>query len=270
VKKRLALIVSLFLTFLLALTGCGASQSEGTSGSGKGVKTLKVATDAAYAPFESLENGKIVGFDVDLVNAAAKEAGYKANVVNVGWDPLFVEIKEKKSDLAVSAITITDDRKQTYDFSVPYYLSTNEILVPENSTISSGADLKGKTVAVQNATTGQEVAESILGKNSPHIKKFKNNNLAIMELLNGGADAVIADNGVVDTYVKNNPDKKLKIIKDDSFPMEFYGLMFPKGSDLKADFDKAIQKLMDNGKYTEIYKKWFGTEPDLEKLKQGK
>jgi len=156
------------LPFMLALAGCGTSQSEGTSGGGKEMKTLKVATDAAYAPFESLENGKIVGFDVDLVNAAAKEAGYKANVVNVGWDPLFVEIKEKKSDLAVSAITITDDRKQTYDFSVPYYLSTNEILVPENSTISSGADLKGKTVAVQNATTGQEVAESILGKNSPH------------------------------------------------------------------------------------------------------
>ena len=95
-KKRLALIVSLFLTFMLALAGCGTSQSEGTSGGGKEMKTLKVATDAAYAPFESLENGKIVGFDVDLVNAAAKEAGYKANVVNVGWDPLFVEIKEKK------------------------------------------------------------------------------------------------------------------------------------------------------------------------------
>ncbi|MGV3488052.1 MAG: basic amino acid ABC transporter substrate-binding protein [Tuberibacillus sp.] len=264
-KKGMALIVTVLLTFILVLSGCGTSKDE--SAGGKAAKTLKVATDAQYAPFESLDKDKVVGFDVDFVKAAAEEAGYKANVVNVGWDPLFVEVKQKKSDLAVSAITITDERKQTYDFSNPYYLSTNEILVPENSKVTSGADLKGKTVAVQNATTGQEVAESILGKNSNNIKKFKNNNLAILELLNGGADAVIADNGVVDTYVKNNPDKKLKIIKDESFPKEFYGLMFPKGSDLKADFDKAVKKLIDNGKYEEIYKKWFGTEPDIEKLK---
>jgi glutamine transport system substrate-binding protein len=266
VKKRFALAVSVVLAFILVLSGCGTSNSGGASGSA--AKTLKVATDAAYAPFESMDKGKIVGFDVDLVNAVAKEAGYKANVVNVGWDPLFVEVKDKKSDLAVSAITITDERKQTYDFSDPYYLSTNEILVPENSNIASADDLKGKTIAVQNATTGQEVAESILGKNSSSVKKFENNNLAIMELLNGGADAVIADNGVVDTYVKNNPDKKLKIIKDDSFPKEFYGLMFPKGSSLKADFDKGIKKVIDNGTYSKIYKKWFGTEPDLDKLKQ--
>ena len=263
-KRGLGLILTTILALVLVLSGCGTSKSDGASGNA--VKTLKVATDAAYAPFESIDKGKIVGFDADFVKAAAKEAGYKANVVNVGWDPLFVEVKQKKSDLAVSAITITDDRKQTYDFSDPYYLSTNEILVPEDSSITSGADLKGKTIAVQNATTGQEVAENILGKNSNHIKKFKNNDLAILELLSGGADAVIADNGVVDTYVKNNPDKKLKIIKDDSFPMEFYGLMFPKGSDLKADFDKAIKTLIDNGTYTKIYKKWFGTDPDVEKL----
>lgn len=263
-KKRFALIISVVLAFILVLSGCGTSKTGGASGQ----KTLKVATDAAYAPFESMDKGKIVGFDVDLVNAVAKKAGYNANVVNVGWDPLFVEVKDKKSDLAVSAITITDERKQTYDFSTPYYLSTNEILVPENSDIKSAADLKGKTIAVQNATTGQEVAESILGKNSSNVKKFENNNLAIMELLQGGANAVIADNGVVDTYVKNNPDKKLKIIKDDSFPKEFYGLMFPKGSSLKADFDKAIKTVIDNGTYAKIYKKWFGTEPDLDKLKQ--
>ena len=88
------------------------------------IKLLRVVTNADYAPFESLEGDKVVGFDVDFVKALAEEAGYKADVVHVGWDPIFVEIDKKTADMGVSAITINDERKQTYDFSVPYFLSS--------------------------------------------------------------------------------------------------------------------------------------------------
>ncbi|MCA1030792.1 basic amino acid ABC transporter substrate-binding protein [Bacillus timonensis] len=248
----------------VVLAGCGTS-----SNNGEGKKTLKVVTDAAYAPFEYMDKGEIVGFDVDFLKAVAKEAGYEINLVNVGWDPIFVEIEDEIADLAISAITINDDRKQSYDFSVPYFLSTNKILVPEGSDIKTASDLEGKVVAVQNGTTGQEAIESLLGKNNPNIKKFENNNLAIMELISGGADAVVADNTVVEEYAKNNPDQKLVVIADtDSFDSEFYGLMFPKGSKLKADFDKAIKTVVENGTYAKIYNDWFGSDPDLETLKQ--
>lgn len=268
-KKISALLWMVTLVFVLA--SCGTSQTE--KGGGKKAadsekKTLRIVTDAAYAPFEYMDKGNIVGFDVDFVKAVVKNAGYKAEFDNVGWDPVFVEITNKRADIGMSSITINDDRKQTYDFSLPYFLSTNKILVPENSQIKNAKDLKNKVVAVQNGTTGQAAIEKLFGKNNENLKKFENNNLAIMELNSGGADAVVADNAVVEVYAKNNPEKKLKVIEDsENFDSEFYGLMFPKGSKLKTDIDKAVKKVIDDGTYEKIYKKWFGRNPDLNKLK---
>ncbi|ESU32324.1 hypothetical protein G3A_11970 [Bacillus sp. 17376] len=265
-KKRFFAIVMMAITALV-VSACGTSSSGGT-GSEAEKKELRVVTDAAYAPFEYMEGDKIVGFDIDFLKAAAKEAGYELKIENVGWDPIFVEIKSKRADLSVSSISINDERKQTYDFSLPYFLSTNKILVREDSDIKSAADLKGKVVAVQNGTTGQEAMDKLLGKNNKDIKKFDNNNLAIMEMLSGGADAVVADNGVVEVYAKNNPNEKLKVIEDSgSFEAEYYGILFPKGTDLKADFDKAIKKIVENGTYEKIYQEWFGQEPNMEMLK---
>jgi polar amino acid transport system substrate-binding protein len=273
-KKFKIFSMVLVFSFLFILSACGTSQNGSqNSGSQKSdaKKTLRVVTDASYAPFEYQDKGQVVGFDVDFIKAVAKEAGYNVNVENVGWDPLFVEIKGKTADIGLSAITINDERKQTYDFSVPYFLSKNEILVPKGSDIKSANDLKGKVVAVQNGTTGQEAVEAILGKNSDKLKKFENNNLAIMELKSGGAKAVVADNTVVEQYVKNNPKDNLDVIADDTaFNKEFYGLMFAKGSKLKADFDKAITKVLDNGTYAKIYKQWFKVDPDLKILKEQK
>lgn len=287
--SKLALMMIFGLMLLLAACGSsetGSESSGGSEGTGESEstettepaentegaseeekKTLRVVTDAAYAPMEYLEGDKIVGFDIDFINAVAEEAGYELDIVHVGWDPIFVEIEGEIADLAVSSITINDDRKQTYDFTVPYYLSTNKILVPEDSEITSGADLADKKVAVQNGTTGQEVAEEILGQNNTNLKKFENNNLAIQELLAGGADAVVADNTVIEEYAAMNPDQNLKVIADESFPAEYYGVLFPKGSELVSEFNDAINKVFDSGKYAEIYEEWFNAQPDVENLK---
>ncbi|AOH53411.1 glutamine ABC transporter substrate-binding protein [Peribacillus muralis] len=269
-KKVSFFVFAVAASLLLALTGCGKDKEVSTTGKEEesNGKTLRIVTDANYAPFEFLEGDKVVGFDIDFITAVAKEAGYEPKVESVGWDPIFVEIESKRADVAVSAITVNDKRKQTYDFSVPYFLSTNKILVPEKSDIKSGKDLKGKVIAVQTGTTGQAAVEKLIGENNKNIKKFENNNLAIQELLQKGAAAVVADNTVVEEYVKNNPDQKLKVVEDSSaFNEEFYGLMFPKGSELKGDFDKAVNAIYENGKYAEIYKEWFGIEPDVETLK---
>ncbi len=202
-----------------------------------------------------------------MTKAVAKEAGYDVNVENIGWDPMFVELEGKRADFAAAAISINDERKQTYDFSSPYFLSTIKILVKEGSKIKTAADLKDKVVAVQNGTTGQEAAEAVLGKTNPNLKKFETNTMAIQELKSGGADAVVADNTVVEEYAANNPNDKLVVVEDpDAFAYEYYGLLFPKGSELKAEIDAALKTIMENGTYAEIYKKYFKTEPDLEKL----
>lgn len=269
--KKFVMGLLLFSAFLVVLSGCGSSKTEGDKkgGDAKEKETLRVVTDAAYSPMEFLDKDKITGLDIDFIEAVAKEAGYELKVEHVGWDPIFVEIENKRADMAISSITINDDRKESYDFSVPYFLSTNKILIPKGSSIKSGADLKDKVVAVQAGTTGNEVAEKLLGKNSPNIKKFDNNNLAILELTKGGADAVIADNAVIEEYAKNNPKDNLVVIEDKSFGAEFYGVLFPKGSsELKEEIDAAINKVFESGKYNEVYQKWLGNEPDIELLKQ--
>jgi glutamine transport system substrate-binding protein len=261
-------ILAVVLALLTALAACGGKSAEpSSSSSGETKKKIIVGTDAAFAPFEYMDKGKIVGFDVDLLDAVMKEAGIEYELKNVGWDPLFAALQSKEIDMAISGITINDKRKQTYDFSIPYFEATQMIMVKENSPIKNALDLKGKTIGVQNATTGQEAVEKLLGKGNKNIKKFETTVVAIMELLNGGVDAVVTDNAVANEYVKNNPDKKIKVIPDSKhFASEFYGMMFPKGSDLKAKVDEALKKVIESGKYAEIYKKWFGTEPNLDNL----
>ncbi|MBZ5200656.1 transporter substrate-binding domain-containing protein [Planomicrobium chinense] len=267
--SKLGFLLMLVLAMFLAACGSNEPESNAANGEsgGKEKKTLRIVTDGAYAPMEYMDGGKVVGFGVDFAKAIVAEAGYEPNIEVIGWDPIFAEIEGKTADMAVSSITINDERKETYDFSVPYYLSTNKILVPKDSDVASGADLKGKKIAVLNGSTGQEVAEKIVGENSRDILKFADNNLAIQELLAGGADAVIADNTIVEYYTKMNPEQNLKAVEDDSFADEFYGVLFPKGSDLKPEIDEAINAVFESGKYAEIYEQWFGAQPDIETLK---
>jgi glutamine transport system substrate-binding protein len=264
------MIFGVILALFIALVGCGksAEQTSSTEGGAK-KKRVIVATDASFAPFEYMDKGEIVGFDIDFLKEVMKEAGIDYEVKNIGWDPLFAAVQGKEVDLAISGITINDKRKQTYDFSVPYFESTHMILVKEDSPVKNALDLKGKVVGVQNGTTGQAAVEKLLGAESKNIKKFENTVVAIMDLLNGGVEAVVTDNAVANQYVKNNPDKKLKTIEDpNNFESEFYGLMFPKGSELKLEIDKAIKKVIESGKYAEIYEKWFGHKPNVDNLVQ--
>ncbi|ADU95891.1 basic amino acid ABC transporter substrate-binding protein [Geobacillus sp. Y412MC52] len=271
-KMKKGLFVAVVAALLMALAACGGKSTETSSSSGgDGGATKKkvvVGTDAAFAPFEYMQKGKIVGFDVDLLDAVMKAAGLDYELKNIGWDPLFASLQSKEVDMGISGITITDERKQSYDFSDPYFEATQVILVKQGSPVKNALDLKGKTIGVQNATTGQEAAEKLFGK-GPHIKKFETTVVAIMELLNGGVDAVITDNAVANEYVKNNPNKKLQVIEDPkNFASEYYGMIFPKNSELKAKVDEALKNVINSGKYTEIYKKWFGKEPKLDRLKQ--
>ncbi|MED5100029.1 basic amino acid ABC transporter substrate-binding protein [Niallia circulans] len=265
--RKNGILFALFISIVLVLAACGTG-SEKANSDGDGKKKLRVVTDAAYAPFEYMDKDKIIGFDVDIFTAAAEEAGYDFEIVNVGWDPLFAELENGTADVGLSAITINDDRLKSYDFSVPYFESTNEILAPEGTDIKKAADLTDKTVAVQSGTTGADAVDALLGNGNEKVKKFENNNLAILEMKNQGADAVVADNAVLEAYAKNNPQDNFIVIEDkEGFESEYYGFMFPKDSEMEADLSKGLNAIFDNGKYAEIYKEWFGQDPDIENLK---
>lgn len=228
-------------------------------------KVYVVGTDAAYAPFESQnEKGEIVGFDIEVVQAVAKKAGIEVKFVNTPWEGIFNALNQGDRDLLVSAITITDERKQTMDFSTPYFDAQQLIAVKKDSKIAKFSDLKKLKVGVQNGTTGDEVITKLQGKDSTNVKRFESTPLALKELEAGGVDAVVADNGVVVHYVNNNSDSKFKTIADASFAAEQYGLAVKKGNaELLGKLNKGLADIKADGSYNQIYTKYFGAAPTV-------
>jgi len=226
-------------------------------------KVYLVGTDAAYAPFESQnEKGEIVGFDIEVVKAVAEKAGIEVKFVNTPWEGIFNTLAQGDRDLLVSSITITAERKQTMDFSTPYFDAQQLIAVKKDSKIAKFNDLKKLKVGVQNGTTGDEVVSKLQGKDSANIKRFESTPLALKELEAGGVDAVVADNGVVVHYVNNNSDAKFKTISDASFVPEQYGLAVKKGNtELLDKLNKGLADIKTDGTFDKIYTKYFGAPP---------
>jgi polar amino acid transport system substrate-binding protein len=226
-------------------------------------KVVVVGTDAAYAPFESQnEKGEIVGFTVDVVKAVAAKAGLEVKFVNTPWEGIFNALTQGDRDMIASSVTITDERKQTMDFTQPYFDAQQLIAVKDNSKITKFADLKKAKVGVQTGTTGDEAVTKLLGKTSTAIKRYESTPLALKELEAGGVDAVVADNGVVIHYVANNPGGKFRTVSDPEFVPEQYGFAVKKGNaELVGKLNQGIAAIKADGSYDTIYKKYFGAAP---------
>ncbi|MES2979341.1 MAG: basic amino acid ABC transporter substrate-binding protein [Pseudomonadota bacterium] len=226
-------------------------------------KVYNVGTDAAYAPFESQnEKGEIVGFDIDVVKAIAAKAGIEVKFVNTPWEGIFNTLNQGDRDLLVSAITVTDERKQSMDFTTPYFDAKQLIAVKESSKIKTLADLKKLKVGVQTGTTGDEVVTKMVGKNSPNVKRFESTPLALKELEAGGVEAVVADNGVVIHYVANNSGSKFRVVDDASFTPEQYGIAVKKGNaELLGKLNSGLAAIKGDGTYDKLYAQYFGAAP---------
>ncbi len=273
ISTRRFLQTSALLITGLLLSACGkkteapsasaASAAVASAPAPAPAKVYVVGTDAAYAPFESQnEKGEIVGFDIDVVTAVAKKAGIEVKFVNTPWEGIFKTLDQGDRDFLVSAVTITDERRQSNDFSNPYFDAQQLIAVKATSKIAKFDDIKKLKVGVQTGTTGDEVVSKLQGKNSTNIKRFESTPLALKELEAGGVDAVVADNGVIINYVTNNAGSKFKTVADKAFAPEQYGLVVKKGNaDLLGKLNKGIADIKADGTYDQIYSKYFGAAP---------
>lgn len=252
-KKSLMLIFTILAAVSVILAACGAGGDSGSSDSGK--KKYVGGTEASFAPFIYLdEKGKVSGIDPDIVQAIAEEMDVELELQNVGWEPLFSKLTNGEIEFGAAGITITEERKETYDFTEPYWESTLLLIVPEDNTeITSVEDIKDKKVAVQINTTSHVAAQKILGNTNPNILAYENQPLAYQEVINGTADVAIGDNAVILEYLKNNPDAPIKTIEDDSFEKEYYALMVKKGNtELLNLLNEGLKKIKENGKLKEI------------------
>jgi polar amino acid transport system substrate-binding protein len=248
----------------LVLVACSKPQDTAPAASNASAAAAAhvyvVGTDAAYAPFESQnERGEIVGFDIDVVSAIAQKAGIEVKFVNTPWEGIFNALVQGDRDLLVSSITVTDERKQTMDFSAPYFDANQLIAVKADSKVTRFDDLKPLKVGVQTGTTGDEAVAKLQGKNSANIKRFESTPLALKELEAGGVDAVVADNGVVINYVTNNSGARFKTVSDTAFVPEHYGIAVKKGNaELLAKLNKGLADIRADGTYDRLYAKYLG------------
>jgi ABC-type amino acid transport substrate-binding protein len=219
---------------------------------------LNVGTDATYAPFETIDSsGKYVGLDMELIQMIADEMGMELKLQNIGWDGIIPGLMNGNYDCLISAMTITAERKKQINFSKPYFTIKQAIIVKvDNKTVKGPEDLVGKTVAVQNGTTGDLYASKI--KNIK-MKRFDTNPQAVQELLNNNADAAIMDDLVAAIAIQNNKGK-LKFIEIKNIEKELYGIGVKKGNDqLLQKINKAIDTLTKNGKLDALIKKYRPT-----------
>ena len=260
--RRFLLRAALGGSVAALLLACGKQDAAtpAPAASGTAARVLVVGTDAAYAPFESQnEKGEIVGFDIDIVKAAAQKAGLEVKFVNTPWEGIFNALKQGDRDLLVSSITITDERRQTMDFTAPYFDAHQLIAVRAGSKVARFDDLKTLKVGVQTGTTGDEAISKLQGKNSADIKRFESTPLALKELEAGGIDAVVADNGVVVNYVKNNAGSRFRTVDDSEFVPEHYGIAVRKGdAELLAKLNRGLAAIRADGSYDRIYASYLG------------
>lgn len=253
---------------LMSLTACGGSDggSEKSSSSAGGddlglvnAGTLTVCSDIPYKPFEYEENGEYTGFDMDMVGEIAKAMDLKLEVKDVGFDGLQsgVVLASGKCDMGASAMTITPEREKKLAFTDGYYDSEQSLLVPKGSDIKSIDDLAGKTVGVQQGTTGEKYTRENAPKDAK-IKAYPSDAEIFPALQSKGVAAVLQDLPVNLEHTQGGKFEIVAKFKTD----EQYGFAVKKdgGEALLKELDSKLAELRDNGKYDELYDKYFSTK----------
>jgi glutamine transport system substrate-binding protein len=260
-RKAIKSLLIIMLIGLISVFGFGCGNEQAAPSENETEKpTYTVAFEATFPPFESkdAETGEFVGFDIDLIRAIGEEEGFDVQLMEMGFDGIIAAVQTGNVDLGVSGITIREDRLESVDFSTPYYHSALSIVVrTDNDTIKGVEDLKGKRIAVQIGTTGADYAKKIEGAK---VTEYDAVTDCFLELKNGGADAIVNDNPVNLNYIKGN-EQDYKIVGD-TLESEYYGIAVKKGNkELLDKINSGLQKLKDNGKFAELYKKWFEVDP---------
>lgn len=222
-------------------------------------KDIVFATDATWPPMEFVGPDKeITGFAVDYMKAAGKEAGFTPVFKAVAWDGIFAGLDAGNYDAICSSVSITDERKNAMDFSIPYFKVRQALVVPKASTVKGIEEMKGKTLGAQISTTGHFAIKKVEGIKD---KSYDEVGLAFEDLFNGRIDGVVCDDPVAAQYALQNDKYKdaLKIATIIEAGDEFYGIAMKKGNAEVLDLvNKGIKAVQDKGIDKELQKKWIG------------
>ena len=270
-KTSIVIVATLLIVASLALcfAGCGGTKGK-TSAEIKEAGVLIVATNAAFEPFEYLdENGKPTGWDMDIAKAFADLLGVKLEIRNMEFDSVLGAVASGTADIGMAGISYSESRDKTVDFSKGVFNSSQMIIVKsDNTDIEDAYDLAGKVVGAQRGTVGDLLAQLdpewasdgeggyILGKPAD-VKGFGTAVEAVQALAQGSLDAVILDKMPAEAIV-DKMSGAVKILEKSVFDDEYAFAVAEGNAELQAWINDAIDTLKENGKWDEITQKYFG------------
>ncbi|CAM3910132.1 amino acid ABC transporter substrate-binding protein [Cohnella lubricantis] len=239
----------------LALAGCGNQTDNNTAENGG---KLRIGTEGTYAPFTYHdENGKLTGFDVEIAAEVSKRMGLQPEFVETAWDGMIAGLDAGRFDTIFNEVSVTDERKEKYDFSDPYIVSKAVLIVKENNTdITKLADLKGKKSAQSLTSNLGQIAKA----NGAEIVGVEGFNQSIELLLSGRVDATVNDSLSYFDYKKQQPDAPIKMV-DEASDASQSAALFKKGNDeLVQAVNQALADMKQDGTYLKISQKYFGAD----------
>jgi polar amino acid transport system substrate-binding protein len=259
-----AIALALALVSVL-ITACGGDEEPAGSGDGDvelvDSGRLTTCTHLPYRPFQFQQRGRIVGFDVDMINLVAKELGVRQEIVDTPFEGIQSgeALNARQCDIAAAAMTITDERKQKILFSDPYFDADQALLVKKGSGITSFDQLTGKLLGVQTATTGKMYAEENAVPKGVKLKDYEDLALELKAVQTGAVAGAINDIPVLLDFAKKNTDVEVAATFETG---EQYGFGMKMGNQALATVvNEVIAQARQDGTYNQIYKKWFGVEP---------
>ncbi len=215
--------------------------------------TLIAATEGAYAPFNYFQGNKLVGFEIDVMDAVAKKLGLKIQWKTIGFDALIPAVSQDRFDLAIAGHAITEERSKSVDFSNPHYCSGGQIVAKAGGPLKA-ADLGGKLIGVQIGTTYADAAKKVTG--AKEVKTFPKNTDAQQALLAGRIDAWVTDRFVGMEAIEKS--SKAKLASGEMLFVEHIATVIKKGNTgLRDEINGALAALKADGTLKKISEKWF-------------
>ncbi len=244
-------IISLVLICLLAFSGAAMAE------------TLKMGTNASFPPYEyySDETGEIVGIDAEVAAAICAYLGYDLEIVDMDFSSIIPAITSGKVDFGMAGMTVTEERKQSVDFTDSYATGIQAVIVTEDSPITCVDDLFAEganyTIGVQEGTTGDlYCSDDIEAAGLGTVQRYKNGTDATIALTTGKVDCVVIDNEPAKNYVAANEGLKLL---DTQYAVEDYAIALAKDSELTAKINEALAALTEDGTIAAIVEKYIPT-----------
>lgn len=234
--------------------------SGGALAADLGGKLLKVGSDTTSPPMESVDpaTGQIVGFDIDVVNAICTSINCQAEFVTTGWDGIFAALDQGNFDLVASGVSITEERKKAMDFSDPYIVNSQAVLmrVEDHGVSLEDFKSKGKKLSAQANTTDAQVAEGVVGKEN--VVAYDSFSAAIIALKNKDVDGVVINGANAAAYEREFVGELVVAIRDlESDPL---GLVFRKGDANVAAFNEGLKMIRDDGTLDQLVNKYWGVK----------